>query len=159
LEAGVLKWRAYADLTNTRAMNEPREDTSGSDGGIAGLDAVGATVKSRRDLGFVYIEFVDADGADFAVRLSGPSMTELIVDLVDALSELKGKLGAKGRMREAQLLLQALIEQRRRRARWVAQRLGVGDSAVSLWRHGKTAPTQARLDQLRELVKSTVRPD
>jgi hypothetical protein len=139
-------------------MNESKGDTSKSQTGTARLHAVGAAVKPVRELSAADIEFVDANGADCAVRLGRPSMVELIVHLIDALSEVDGRLGASERVREAQLLLRALLEPRGRKARWVAQRLGIGDSAISLWRSGKAVPTEARLDQLRELVKSTVRP-
>jgi hypothetical protein len=135
-------------------MNESKGDTSKSQTGIAGLDAIGVAVKPARDLSAVEVQFVDAAGTDCAVRLGRPGLIDLIVHSVDALMVVEGRLGAHERLREAQLLLQALIEPRRRKARWVAQRMGIGDSAISLWRNGKAVPTQARLDQLRELVKS-----
>jgi hypothetical protein len=128
------------------------------DRGIAGLHAIGAAVRPVRNRGAVEIEFVDARDRDCAVWLDRPDLIELIVRLIEALSVLDGSLSAQERMREAQLLLRALIKPRGRKARWVAQRLGIGDSAVSLWRNGKAVPTEARLDQLRQLVKSTVRP-
>ena len=128
------------------------------DKGIAGLDAIGTAVRLIQDRGAVEIEFVDAPGGHCVVRLDRPSLIGLIVRLIEALSIVDGSLSAPQRLREAQLLLQALIEPRDRKARWVAQRLGVGDSAISLWRSGKAVPTEARLDQLRQLVKSTVPP-
>ena len=135
-------------------MNEPKGERSKS---RTGLHAIGAAVRPAWKAKAVEIEFVDANGSDFAVLLPRPAAADLIMYLVDALSAEEGRPGPTERMREAQLLLRALIEPRVRKARWVAQRLGVGDSAISQWRSGKAVPTEARLEQLRELVKSTVR--
>jgi len=132
-------------------MNEPKGERSKS---RTGLDAIGAAVRPSRKAKAVEIEFVDASGSDFAVLLPRPAAADLIMHLVGALS---AEAGPTERTREAQLLLRALIEPRVRKARWVAQRLGVGDSAISQWKSGKAAPTEARLEQLRKLVKSTVR--
>ena len=138
-------------------MKESKGDTSKSQTGIAGLDAIVA-VKLAPDLGVVEIQFVDAQGVNGALRLGRLSVIDLIVHLVDALMVLEGKLGASERICEAQLLLRALVGSGRRKAHWVAQHLGVADSTISLWRSGKTIPTAARLDQLRQLVRSTVLP-
>jgi hypothetical protein len=139
-------------------MNESKGDRPESERGVARLHAADTAVTPVRDLGAVQIEFVDGNGRDCTVRLEHSHLVGLIIRLIEALPSVDGSLSAPERMREAQLLLRALIEPRGRKARWVAKRLGIGDSAISLWRSGKAVPTQARLNQLRELVKSIVRP-
>jgi hypothetical protein len=94
-----------------------------------GLDAVDVTAKPIREARAVKIEFVDASGSNFAVMLGQSKAAELVVHLVDALSADEG--GPSKRMREAQLLLRALMGPHGHKARWVARRLGVGDSTVS----------------------------
>jgi hypothetical protein len=136
-------------------MNEPKGEKSKS---RTRLDAIGAAVRPARKAKAVEIEFVDASGSDFVVLLARPAAADLIMHLVDALSAEEGRAGPTERMREAQLLLRALIKPHIRKARWVAQRLGVADSVISQWRSGKAVPTEVRLDQLRKLVKSTTRP-
>jgi len=105
-------------------MNEPKGERSKS---RTGLHAIGAAVRPAWKAKAVEIGFVDANGSDFAVLLARPAATDLIMYLVDALSAEEGRPGPTERMREAQLLLRALIEPRVRKARWVAQRLGVGE--------------------------------
>ena len=102
-------------------MNEPKGERSKS---RTGLHAIGAAVRPAWKAKAVEIEFVDANGSDFAVLLPRPAAADLIMHLVGALS---AEAGPTERTSEAQLLLRALIEPRVRKARWVAQRLGVGE--------------------------------
>jgi hypothetical protein len=78
--------------------------------GIVELEAVAVAVKADFSLTAIEVEVVNTNGAGFAFLLGPPSAVDLVVQVIGALSAIEGRLEARERLNEAQLLLRTLLE-------------------------------------------------
>jgi hypothetical protein len=90
-------------------MNDRMGGTFNSDRSSGGLNAVDIAVKPAEEAKAIEIEFADASGSNRTVLLGRARAADLVVHLVDALLPEEGRDGPSNRVREAQLLLRALI--------------------------------------------------
>jgi hypothetical protein len=59
------------------------------------------------------------------------------------------------RLHASQALLKLLHEHRGLRLNWIAARIDVSPTLISMWRNGSRVPTEADLERLRKLVRRT----
>jgi hypothetical protein len=124
---------------------------------IATIEPVSVLCHADLDVHGVALEIADDTGAGVATILDPDVALDLTVRLSSALAKLRGGPAPTGRMCEAQRLITVLRDACGMRQLTIAEKLGVGDSVLSMWRHGRQAPSAAHLAELRRLVKAALR--
>jgi hypothetical protein len=122
------------------------------------IEAVVVGVDADVGLNAVKLEVLDLNGG-FKTWLGPDAALDLLLRLLSALAELLGREDRDVRSIEATRLIEILarfgVDQKH-----IAQRMGVSDTMISLWKRGRgPAPSLERLAQLRCLARGALRKD
>jgi hypothetical protein len=113
-------------------------------------------VRADHDLNAVEVEVRDQTGAGSTTLLAPDAALDLLARIVSAVAELLGRDDEHARGLEGVRLIGTLgrlgFDQKD-----IAERLGVSDTAVSMWKRNKAVPSARRLAQLRGLLRGALR--
>ena len=119
------------------------------------IEAAMVEVRADHDLNAVELESHDQTGPLSTTLLTPDAALDLLGRVLGAAAELLGRDDEHARGFESVRLIETLgrlgIDQKH-----IAERLGVSDTAVSMWKRNKAIPSARRVAQLRHLLSGAL---